>query len=150
MLIRAAIPEDIPHIMSLAQQSETAAHWSGREYDALFAPEAPVRVALVAISETPSGVVAGFVIVRCAEDEWEIENVVVEPELRRHGIGRRLIESVLRKARKNAAIAIVLEVRESNAAARSLYANLGFKEEGRRRAYYHNPEEDALVLRMPL
>jgi ribosomal-protein-alanine acetyltransferase len=149
MLIRAAVPDDIPQIMSLAQRSQTAAHWSEREYDALFAPEAPKRVALVAIEESRPSAVAGFLIARCGE-EWEIENVVVDPALRRQGIGRELIEQVLRDAVHNGSTAILLEVRESNAAARALYAKAGFKEEGRRRAYYQNPEEDALVLRRPL
>src|SRR5579884_3057698 len=140
MLIRAAVPDDIPQIMRLAQQSETAAHWSPREYDALFAPEAPERVALVACAE--GDMVAGFVVVRGGEPEWEIENVVVAPASREQGIGRLLIEALLREARQRRAGEVFLEVRESNVAARALYAATGFKEEGRRRAYYRNPEED--------
>ena len=127
-----------------------AAHWSVREYDALFEPEAPVRVALVAFEESHPGVATGFVIARCGGDEWEVENVVVDPKLRRQGIGRLLIDSVLREARKNGATAILLEVRESSVAARALYAKTSFKEVGKRSAYYQNPEEDALVLRMSL
>jgi ribosomal-protein-alanine N-acetyltransferase len=150
MLIRAAVPDDVPQIMSLAQQSETAAHWSAREYDALFAPEAPERVALVAFEESQSAAVAGFVIARCGTDEWEIENVVVDPGLRRQGIGQLLIEGVLREAKKSGAIAVVLEVRESNAAARALYSKAGFTEQGRRPKYYHDPEEDAVLMRLAL
>ncbi len=150
MLIRPAVPEDISRIISLAAESETAAHWSAREYDALFAAEAPERVALVAVEDSQPGVIAGFVIARCGDDEWEIENVVVDPGLRQQGIGRRLIDSVLREARENRATAILLEVRESNTAARALYVRAGFREAGRRRAYYQNPDEDALVLRMRL
>jgi len=147
MLIRAAVPQDIPQIMTLAGSSETAAHWSAREYDALFAPEAPERVTLVRCERT--GVIAGFVVARCGE-EWEIENVVVKPELRRQGIGRELIREVIRQARERGAKDVFLEVRESNAAARALYAELGFNEQGRRRGYYQNPEEDAVVLRLRL
>ena len=148
MLIRAAIPGDIPQIMSLAGESETAAHWSAREYDALFAATAPVRVALVACEVADA--IAGFVIARCGMDEWEIENVVVAPTLRRQGVGDLLVNEVLRLARDCGVADVVLEVRESNVAARTLYVKTGFKEEGRRPKYYRDPEEDALLLRMRL
>ena len=129
-------------MMALADGSESAAHWSARGYEALFAPEAPKRVALVACE----GAVAGFVIARCGEGEWEIENVVVDPKLRRKGIGDRLIQEVLRQAREGG-VEIFLEVRESNVAARGLYKKWGFKEAGRRPKYYRDPEEDAVVMR---
>ena len=148
MLIRAAIPDDIPQIMALAQQSDTAPHWSEREYAALFAPETPKRVALVA--EQPQEKVAGFVVARCAADEWEIENIVVEAESRRQGFALAMIEELLCEARRRGVAAILLEVRESNAAARELYKKLGFREEGRRSRYYAQPEEDALLLRLVL
>jgi [ribosomal protein S18]-alanine N-acetyltransferase len=146
MLIRAAIPKDIQQMMALADGSESAAHWSAREYDALFAPEAPERVAIV---WEEAGTIAGLVIARCGE-EWEIENVVVSPALRRKGIGEGLIQEVLRQARDGGATDVFLEVRESNVAARGLYARAGFCEQGRRRRYYRDPEEDALVLRRAL
>jgi ribosomal-protein-alanine N-acetyltransferase len=61
-----------------------------------------------------------------------------------------LIDNVLREARKNGALAILLEVRESNAAARALYAKVGFREEGRRPRYYRDPDEDAVLMRLRL
>ncbi len=143
MLIRLAVSDDIAQMMALAAESESAAHWSAREYEALFAPEAPERVALVACEEA----IAGFVIARCGDEEWEIENVVVDPELRRQGIGDRLIQEVLRQARERGVADIFLEVRESNVAARGLYAKWGFTEAGRRAKYYRDPEEDAVVMR---
>lgn len=148
MLIRAAVPDDIPQIMSLAGSSETAAHWSAREYDALFAAEAPERVALVAYEE--AGGMAGFVIARCSTEEWEIENVVVDESRKRQGVGGLLIREALRQARERGAKDVFLEVRQSNVAARALYTGLGFQEQGRRPRYYRDPEEDALVLRMTL
>ena len=45
---------------------------------------------------------------------------------------------------------VLLEVRESNQAARGFYASLGFLEEGRRRSYYADPVEDAVLMRMQL
>src|ERR1700743_2975679 len=95
MLIRPATPADIPHMRALEQQSETAAHWAEREYGALFAPEAPKRLALIA------GVgddVGGFLIARCDLDEWELENVVVGSDRRRRGIGGHLVRALLHQA----------------------------------------------------
>jgi hypothetical protein len=64
VLIRHATPDDVPSIRALEQQAESAAHWSEREYDALFAQDAPARIALVALDEVGSGVlrIHGFVI----------------------------------------------------------------------------------------
>ena len=148
MLIRAAVPRDIPQIMTLAGQSDPAAHWSAREYEALFAPDRPERIALVA-ERLPEGI-AAFVMARCVVEEWEIENVVVGREFRRQGIALSMMEELLREARQRGIAAILLEVRESNAAARALYKKIGFNEAGRRPRYYTQPEEDALLLRLRL
>jgi ribosomal-protein-alanine N-acetyltransferase len=148
MLIRAAVPADILQMRALAEQSDTAAHWSAREYEALFAPDAPKRVAIVAANEAAQDEIAGFVIARCADEEWDIENVVVARKFQRQGIGKGLVEELVRNARQADARSLLLEVRESNAAARALYAKLRFKEEGQRSRYYTRPEEDAVLLRL--
>ena len=85
----------MPFIRALEQQTETAAHWAEREYDALFAAEAPMRITLVAISDADTSCLIGFVIARCAIAEWEIENVVVAPEHRNHGVGIKIIQELL-------------------------------------------------------
>jgi len=145
VLIRPATPGDIPSMRALEQQSESAAHWAEREYDALFAAGAPPRVSLVAI-ENESQTMCGFAIARCATDEWEIENVVVALEERKRGMGSRLIGELLVRARSAGATSVLLEVRESNRAARRLYEKLGFSQQARRSSYYRDPEEDALQL----
>jgi [ribosomal protein S18]-alanine N-acetyltransferase len=144
MLIRRATPADIPHMRELEQQSETAAHWAAREYDALFAPEAPKRLALIAGEGDDVG---GFLIARCDLEEWELENVVVAPDRRRAGIGGQLVDALLHQAVEVAATSVLLEVRESNAPARRLYKKFGFIEAGRRPNYYASPVEDALLLK---
>jgi len=144
VLIRAATPADIPEIRALERQADTAAHWALREYDALFAPEAPQRIALVAADD---GALCGFAIARCARVEWEIENVMVAGAHRRRGVGRELVREILQAARDAEISFVLLEVRESNLAARQLYEALGFAQIGRRTGYYHEPNEDALVLR---
>ena len=65
-------------------------------------------------------------------------------------MGGLLVQGVLQKARNRGASDVFLEVRESNAAARALYERLGFRVQGRRSRYYRDPEEDALVMKLPL
>ena len=150
VLIRPATPDDLTSIRALEQQAESAAHWSEREYGALFAPDAPARIALVAQDEAGSGVapIHGFVIARCTLDDWEIENVVVARAQRQLGVGTNLIQHLLSRAREEGATSVLLEVRESNLAARRLYGNVGFSEQGRRKKYYSEPTEDAIVLQI--
>jgi len=150
VLIRQATPDDVPAIRKLEQEAETAAHWSPKEYEALFAPEAPSRIVLVATAETDRNRIHGFVIAGCASDEWEIENVVVVPGKRRRGVATALVGDLLRKAVQSRAAAVLLEVRESNIGARQLYETHGFSEVGRRAAYYRDPLEDGLLLRISI
>src|ERR1019366_6021582 len=118
VLIRPATPDDVPSIRALERQTETAAHWAEREYDALFAAEAPPRITLVATSEGDAGRVIGFAIAHCANAEWEIENLVVAPEERNRGLGSKIIRELLSQAQSAGATSVLLEVRESNLAAR--------------------------------
>jgi len=150
MLIRAAVPADIPQMKALAEQSQSAAHWSAREYEALFSADAPTRVALVAANQAAHDEIAGFVIARCGDEEWEIENVVVGREFQRQGIATGLLNELVRSTQQADARSVLLEVRESNTAARALYGKKGFREEGRRSRYYAHPEEDAVLLRLRL
>jgi [ribosomal protein S18]-alanine N-acetyltransferase len=150
VLIRAATPDDVPAIRALERQADTAAHWAEREYDALFAADAPARIALVAIDEISPTQLHGFVITRCPPDDWEIENVVVASAYQRLGIATKLIRGVLLQARATGATSVLLEVRESNLAARRLYEKLGFKEQGRRSNYYRDPPEEGLLLQISI
>ena len=79
-------------------------------------------------------------------DELHINNLAVLPEMRRQGIGTRLLEFVLQNGAELGARRATLEVRRSNEAARSLYERFGFTVAGVRAAYYSKPVEDALVL----
>jgi len=91
--------------------------------------------------------VLGYVVAIFAADEGEIGNLAVAPAAQGQGIGGRLLDAVLAEAERRGCVVLYLEVRESNAAARQLYASRGFKEAGRRRGYYQRPVEDALLLR---
>jgi ribosomal-protein-alanine N-acetyltransferase len=80
----------------------------------------------------------------------ELESVVVSANARRAGIGRALCLAVLDWCRAQCATEVVLEVRAASAAAVALYAGLGFTLAARRPRYYRDPDDDALLLRLPL
>ena len=77
----------------------------------------------------------------------DMMNVAVHPDHRRLGVGKALIEELIRQLREQGSENLTLEVRTSNENAKALYAELDFMEVGRRKNYYHNPKEDALILR---
>ena len=82
----------------------------------------------------------------CAVDEGQITNIAVLPEYRRRGMGDALVRALLRYAKDEHLDTVTLEVRASNAAAIALYRRLGFREVGRRKAFYSKPTEDALIM----
>lgn len=160
--VRPAEPADIPRLVEIASHSVTAAQWNQTEYLKLFAtgqPEAQTQgnpqIAEPNIKAQPrtalvveqSGSVVGFIVGRQVEDEWEIENIAVTGAARRSGLGSRLVGELLDLVRKRGGKSVFLEVRESNRAARSLYEKSAFLEVGRRKMYYQNPAEDALILK---
>ncbi len=90
--------------------------------------------------------VAGFCAFWLVFDEIHINNVAIRPRFRGAGLGTALLRHVFREATRLGAHRATLEVRASNAGAIKLYERLGFREEGRRRQYYSQPVEDALIL----
>ena len=90
----------------------------------------------------------GFVLARVAGDEAEILTLAVAPPARGRGLGRALLQAVIRRAAEMGAASLFLEVGADNPAALALYAGLGFTKVGMRKAYYNGG--DALVLRLPL
>lgn len=87
----------------------------------------------------------GFLIGRTAADEAELLTLAVEPEARRQGIGRALVQEFARVAALRGAAHGFLEIASDNDAALSLYAACGWRQTGRRRSYYA-PGIDALTM----
>ena len=79
--------------------------------------------------------------------ETDMMNIAVHPDYRKQGIGTALIIDLVDALEKRGSHSLMLEVRCSNDGAISLYNQLGFAEIGRRRNYYRNPKEDALIMR---
>lgn len=150
MYIRRATPVDLSRIRGLETQAPTAAHWNAPQYEALFLAGGAERIVLVAVDEEGDQGIVGFLIARCLPEEWEIENVVVEENARQSGIGLSLVKRLEQEALAAGVGSILLEVRESNAAARRLYEKIGFTSERRRNNYYQSPAEDAVLYRLLL
>ena len=96
------------------------------------------------------GELVGYLIAREAAGTGEILNLAVAPEHRRAGLARQLLDAGMAALAARGVTEVFLEVRESNLAAQSLYADAGFRAVGHRPAYYRSPKEDALVLRREL
>jgi len=145
--IRAMMPADIPAVTALADLLPAAPHWPQSTYQVALHPVSqPERIALVA--EDSDGALAGFAIASIVGSESELESIAVAPRFQRQGVARSLFSRLAAHLGERAVRTLFLEVRASNLPARSLYRSLGFAESGCRKAYYADPPEDAIVMRM--
>lgn len=95
-------------------------------------------------------VTVGYVAYSCVAGEMEILNIAVMPEHRRGGAGRRLLQAALDDGAENGVQECFLDVRASNVPAISLYEEFGFEMTGRRKRYYPDNREDALLFRLDM
>ena len=103
------------------------------------------EAAAIVVAEGEDGTVLGYAGVSTVLDEGYIDNVAVDPRFRRQGVADELIAALVRFGRAKLAF-LTLEVRASNAPAIALYAKHGFREAGRRKNYYDDPKEDAILM----
>ena len=90
---------------------------------------------------------AGYVGSQSVLGWADMMNLAVSPDYRRQGIGKELVLRLIEKLKENKVTCLTLEVRVSNHPAIALYESIGFATVGKRPGYYHNPKEDALILR---
>ncbi|MBE6924149.1 MAG: ribosomal-protein-alanine N-acetyltransferase [Ruminococcaceae bacterium] len=105
--------------------------------------ENPLSLWLVALE---GDVVTGYIGSQTVLDESDMMNVAVHPDFRRRGIAEALVMALSDRLKEKGSVKLTLEVRASNEPAKALYEKLGFVQVGRRRNYYRNPKEDALIL----
>jgi ribosomal-protein-alanine N-acetyltransferase len=141
--IRSAVLDDLPALLAIEREAASAAHWTREQYERLVESGA-------VLAAEEAGKISGFVCAKAVAGTWEIENVVVAKNSRRRGIGDGLLNELLRRGRKEGTSAVWLEVRESNLPAIRLYQKHGFCETGRRRGYYSEPVEDAVLYELSL
>ncbi|MBL5898913.1 ribosomal protein S18-alanine N-acetyltransferase [Lelliottia amnigena] len=98
------------------------------------------------------GEMAAFAITQVVLDEATLFNIAVDPAFQRRGLGRELLEFLIRELEARDVFTLWLEVRASNAAAIALYESLGFNEATIRRNYYPTADgrEDAIIMALPI
>jgi [ribosomal protein S18]-alanine N-acetyltransferase len=137
--IRRMLPSDALATRLLLKESPEASMWSMESLE----ESASRWIAWVAEGDRR---VVGFLVGRPAADEFEILNLAVGTEFRRKGIASQLIQTAIETARFAGVANIFLEVRASNEAGIALYTRLAFQACGRRKNYYRDPIEDAVLL----
>ena len=137
------VPADRSHLPQLAALERACfSHpWS----EAMLAEELYNDNASLVAAEGEDGTVLGYGMVRAVLDEGCLEKIAVADAWRRQGVAEAILSAFIRFGRANLAF-LTLEVRESNRAAIGLYEKLGFRPVGRRKNYYTEVHEDAILM----
>jgi len=138
--IAKMLPEHLEEVLAI-EKSSFSTPWS--YYAFAYEIKNDFAYYLVALS---AGKVIGYGGMWLILDEAHITNLAVYRNYRRSGVGRAIMQEFIRHAVHSGITRLTLEVRPSNQAARHLYATLGFKEKGRRRGYYLDTNEDAIIM----
>ena len=138
------LPADVPQIAALERLCFSDP-WS----EGSVAGELENELSLWLVAEE-DGTVRGYIGSQSVPPDCDILNLAVAPDARRQGLGQQLLQALLDALHRRGIERVFLEVRPTNVPARALYAALGFEEIGRRKEYYVNPVEDALILRKEL
>jgi [ribosomal protein S18]-alanine N-acetyltransferase len=154
LLIRPMTEGDLDAVLALERQSDTAPHWSRDTYRVSIETDKDSdlkRIARVADVDTE---IVGFAVIRLVGGsngaDAELESIVVSSPWRGRGLGMSLLSEVCRRAKEKGCSQVDLEVRASNTAAIGFYVRAGFRETGRRRGYYHDRDEDAVLMSVTL
>lgn len=134
-------PEDLEAVADLTHRADPFG-WTLRNFSDAHASGNTLTVLTV------DGVTAGIAAVMHVLDESELLEIAVQPAMQGRGYGKALLAQAIALARRNGAVRMFLEVRESNARARKMYTSFGFEETGRRKNYYptENGREDAILM----
>jgi ribosomal-protein-alanine N-acetyltransferase len=131
-----------PRILEIEKDSNTAP-WSEKSFkNELSNPQSVFIVAFLGSK------IAGFGGLWLCVDEAHITTIAIAPEFRRNGLGKALMVQLLNRAQDKGMTCSTLEVRAGNEAAINLYKQLGYVDTARRRGYYPDNHEDALVMWM--
>lgn len=139
-LVRRMTEQDLDRVMAIEQQAFTLP-WSRQSYMG----ELKNQFATYLVCDREAQL-AGYVGIWVVFEEAHITNIAVDPKWRGQGLGRVLMEEAEKVARQKKALRILLEVRPSNHAALSLYESMGYMETGRRKEYYSDNGEDAIIM----
>lgn len=141
VLIRKMIHADLEQVIAIDQVSFSLP-WPQRSFQYELDENFTSRCWVVEIDGRVAAMMVGWLIV----DELHVATIATHPDHRGQGIGKKILVHSLLAARKEGVIRAFLEVRESNVVALSMYRSLGFVEDGRRKEYYKDNNEDAILM----
>ncbi|MBI4209353.1 MAG: ribosomal protein S18-alanine N-acetyltransferase [Deltaproteobacteria bacterium] len=134
------LAEDLEAVLQI-ERASFVAPWSQQ----MFEDELRLSQSQTFVAKNEDRIV-GFICFWTLPGELQILNIAVDPSVRKRGIASDLLRIVLNLAEEKKVREITLESRASNGAALSLYRKFGFQICGRRKGYYHEEGEDALLL----
>lgn len=138
MIIRASEEYDIKYIAGLERENFSDP-WSEESLRTAYGMK-------MLVCDFGDNKISGYIIIRTVAGEAELLRICVAGDVRRGGIGRKLLEEGLRLAKEDGAEQMFLEVRSKNDPARGLYKKAGFEETGLRKNYYSDPQDDAVIM----
>ncbi len=139
-MIRPMVVNDLEQVMAIEQVSFPAPWTKGMFLEILSG-------GLGALVLERNEKIAGYIIFYMAATEGHVMNVAVDPQVRRKHLATELLARTFELLREKGITECYLEVREGNVGAQQLYADFGFEVIGRRKKYYVETGEDALVMR---
>ena len=143
LYIRKMTLEDVPSVVELDQVSFSLP-WPERSFRFELTDNPASRCWVAELD----GRVVGMLVAWLFVDEAHIATIATHPEYRRQGIARKLLAYALQSAMREGAQSSFLEVRESNSPAQDMYRKFGYTEVGRRRRYYKDNDEDAILMNL--
>jgi len=143
--VRGMTVDDLPAVLEI-DRSSFALPWPERSFRFELTENDAAHLLVAEVAWSGRTCLAGYLGYWLLVDEMHISTLAVHPDLRGQGVGERLLLAGLDQARRQGAELATLEVRPSNAAAVALYRKYGFGLVGRRRAYYCDNDEDALLM----
>jgi ribosomal-protein-alanine N-acetyltransferase len=135
--------DDVPAVVDLDQKSFSLP-WPERSFRFELTDNPASRCWVADLD----GKIVGMIVVWLIVDEAHVATVATHPAYRRQGIGKRLLAHALRHMIRDGARSSFLEVRESNLAAQEMYRQFGYEVTGRRRRYYRDNDEDAILMNL--
>ena len=139
--IRKMTLEDVPTVLVLDQISFSLP-WPERSFRFELTENMASRCWVAEVDGRIVGMVVGWLLV----DEMHIATIATHPDYRRQGIASKLLLHTLLKSMDEGALTSFLEVRESNLAAQEMYLKFGYEKTGRRKRYYRDNDEDAILM----
>ena len=141
MEIRRMMLDDLPAVIELDKLSFTLP-WPERSFRFELTENSASRCWVA----TMDGKIVGMIVAWLLVDEAHVATIATHPDFRRQGIARNLLKYALRYMSKEGAVTSFLEVRENNTAAQDMYREFGYEAVGRRKRYYKDTNEDAILM----